>query len=81
MFLDAYSRLIMGWAICTYPSAASVLAALGKAIRLDPEHGPFGSVPLTLRPDNGLEFAAGSLAKAPVCLAAPWPRHPPTAHI
>jgi putative transposase len=64
MFLDAFSRLIMGWAICLYPSAASVLAALGKAIRVDPGRGPFGGVPSTIRPDNGLEFAADSLAKA-----------------
>jgi putative transposase len=59
MFLDAYGRLIMGWAIWTFPSAPSVLAALGKAIRLDPERGPFGGVPLTLRPDNGLEIRCG----------------------
>jgi putative transposase len=80
MFLDAYSRLIMGWAISTYPSAASVLAALGKAIRLDPERGPFGGVPRRLRPDNGLEFAAGSLAKVAGvlgCTLAPTPAYSP----
>ena len=64
LFLDAYSRLIMGWAITLYPSGASVLAALGKGIRLDPERGPFGGVPSVLRPDNGLEFAAGALSSA-----------------
>jgi putative transposase len=80
MFLDAYSRLIMGWAICRYPSAASVLAALGKAIRLDPERGPFGGVPSTLRPDNGLEFAAGSLARVSGvlgCTLVPTPAYSP----
>lgn len=80
MFLDAYSRLIMGWAISTYPSAASVLAALGKAIRVDPERGPFGGVPGTLRPDNGLEFAAASLAKVAGvigCTLAPTPAYSP----
>jgi putative transposase len=30
LFLDAFSRLIMGWAIALYPSAATVLAALGR---------------------------------------------------
>ena len=63
-FLDAFSRLIMGWAIALYPSAATVLAALGKGIRVDPERGPFGGVPSVLRWDNGLEFAANSLTKA-----------------
>jgi putative transposase len=70
LFLDAYSRLIMGWAISLYPSAATVLAALGKAIRVDAERGPFGGVPSVLRWDNGLEFAAGSLTAAAGVLAA-----------
>ncbi len=70
MFLDAYSRLIMGWAISIYPSAATVLAALGKGIRVDPERGPFGGVPSVLRVDNGLEFAADSLAAATGVLGA-----------
>jgi putative transposase len=70
LFLDAYSRLIMGWAISLRPSAATVLAALGKAIRLDPERGPFGGVPSVLRWDNGLEFAADALASAAGVLGA-----------
>lgn len=64
LFLDAFSRLIMGWAIALSPSAATVLAALGKSVRIDCERGPFGGVPSVLRWDNGLEFAAGALAKA-----------------
>ena len=64
LFLDAFSRLIMGWAIALYPSAATVLAALGKGIRVDPDRGPFGGVPSVLRWDNGLEFAANSLTRA-----------------
>jgi putative transposase len=70
LFLDAYSRLIMGWAISIYPSAATVLAALGKGIRVDSERGPFGGVPSMLRWDNGLEFAAGSHATAAGVLGA-----------
>jgi putative transposase len=81
MFLDAYSRLIMGWAICTYPSAPSVLGALGKAIRLDPERGPFGRVPLTLRPDNGLEIRCGLARQGRRCVLgctlAPTPAYSP----
>lgn len=68
LFLDAFSRLIMGWSIALCPSAATVLAALGKGIRLDPERGPFGGIPSVLRWDNGLEFAAGSMTKAAATL-------------
>lgn len=64
LFLDTFSRLIMGWAIALSPSAATVLAALGKGIRVDPERGPFGGVPSILRWDNGLEFAAASIKQA-----------------
>lgn len=68
LFLDAFSRLIMGWAIAMSPSAATVLAALGKGIRLDPERGSFGGVPSVLRWDNGMEFAAASIKQAAAVL-------------
>ncbi|MDP9074667.1 MAG: Mu transposase C-terminal domain-containing protein [Actinomycetota bacterium] len=58
MFLDGFSRAVMGWAISDYPSSASVLAAFGDAVRVDDSRGPFGGLPATLRPDGGLEFAA-----------------------
>jgi putative transposase len=58
MFLDGFSRAVMGWAISDYPSSATVLAAFGDAIRVDDQRGPFGGLPSTLRPDGGLEFAA-----------------------
>jgi putative transposase len=80
LFLDAFSRLIMGWAIALSPSAATVLAALGKGIRLDPERGPFGGVPSVLRWDNGLEFAAASIkaaAGALGCAALPTAAYSP----
>ena len=64
LVLDASTRAIMGWAICDYPSSATVLAALGAAIRMDPEAGPFGGTPTILRPDRGLEFAAQAVARA-----------------
>jgi len=64
LFVDGYSRAIMGWAISDYPSSASVLAALGEAIRVDERWGPFGGVPATIRPDGGLEFAVVVLKRA-----------------
>jgi len=77
IFLDAYSRLIMGWAISLYPSAATVLAALGKAIRVDAERGPFGGVPSVLRWDGGLEFAAKALSSAAGVLGSAVRTAPP----
>lgn len=64
LFLDGYSRAVMGWAISDYPSSATVLAALGEAIRLDETRGPFAGLPTTLRPDRGLEFASEALEQA-----------------
>lgn len=58
VYQDAYSRLIMGWAISDHPSSASALAALGKAIARDPDRGPFGGVPRFIRFDNGKDFLA-----------------------
>ncbi len=79
-FLDGFSRAIMGWAISDRPSSATVLAALGEAIRVDSERGPFGGVPGTLRPDRGLEFAAEVVDRAcgilTVRLSPTLPYHP-----
>ena len=58
LFVDGFSRAVMGWAIAEHPSTASVLAALGEAIRVDPRRGPFGGAPAAVRADGGLEFAA-----------------------
>ena len=80
IFLDQYSRLIVGWALSLRPTAAEVLAALRMAVAADPERG-FGGVPTVLRWDGGLEFAAGAIGEAASalgCLAArtdaysPW---------
>ena len=54
----------MGWAIAGTPSEATVLAALGVAVRRDDERGPFAGVPHTIRPDGGLEFAAEIMSSA-----------------
>lgn len=67
LFLDAYSRLIMGWALSLHPHAGVVLAALRAGIVVDEDRGPFGGLPEALRPDNGLEFMATALRR---CTAA-----------
>jgi putative transposase len=63
LFLDCYSRLIMGWALSLHPNSATVLAALRRGLLIDPDRGPFGGVPVALVPDNGLEFATTALEK------------------
>jgi putative transposase len=68
LFLDDYSRVIMGWAISLQPSSAEVLAALRDAILVDPGRGPFGGLPGRLRWDHGLEFAAGAVEQAALAL-------------
>jgi len=81
LFVDGYSRAVMGWAISEYPSSASVLAALGEAVRVDARRGPFGGIPARLRPDRGLEFVAGALEQACGVLAIhldPAPPYSPT---
>jgi len=67
-FLDDYSRAIMGWAISLQPSSAEVLAALRDALLVQPARGPFGGVPVRLRWDRGLEFAAGAVEHAALAL-------------
>jgi putative transposase len=62
LFIDAYSRLLMGWALALAPSTATVLTALRMGLVVEPERDPFGGVPGALRPDRGLEFAAEALA-------------------
>src|SRR5450755_4738601 len=40
LFIDQFSRLIVGWAISLRPTQAEVLAALRMAVTADPERGP-----------------------------------------
>jgi putative transposase len=68
LFLDDFSRAIMGWAISLQPSSAEVLAALRAAILLDSDRDPFGGLPGRLRWDHGLEFAAGAVEQAALAL-------------
>lgn len=64
LFIDGFSRLIMGWALSLCPTSAVVLAALRRGIVVDPDRGPFGGLPAVLRPDNGLEFAATAIRRS-----------------
>jgi putative transposase len=68
LFEDQFSRLIVGWAISLRPTQAEVLAALRMAVTVDPERGEFGGVPVMLRWDGGLEFAANSIEQATLAL-------------
>src|SRR5262249_17427573 len=63
LFLDCYSRLIMGWALSLRPDGATVLAALRRGLVVDPDRGPFGGGPVSLVPDHGVEFAAAALER------------------
>ncbi len=81
LFVDDYSRAIMGWAISLQPTSAEVLAALRDALVVHHGRGPFGGVPQRLRWDHGLEFAAGAVGHAALSLgiepnpAAPYAPH------
>lgn len=63
-FIDAFSRVVCGWAISEIPSQESVFAALRVAILTEPPHGPFGGVPAAIRWDRGKEFLAGAVTAA-----------------
>jgi putative transposase len=80
LFIDQYSRLIVGWALSLRPTAAEVMAAMRMAVVGDPARG-FGGVPTVLRWDGGLEFAARAITDAATALGcfaertdayAPW---------
>ena len=70
VFLDAYSRAIMGWAVSLQPNAATVLAALEMSVLEHDERGPFAGVPAVLRWDNGLDWLADSVTQAATRLGA-----------
>jgi putative transposase len=70
----------MGWAISLRPTSATVPAAMRSAVLVDPELGPYGGVPTTLRWDRGLEFAADALSTAAGllgCRLSPTPPYSP----
>jgi len=75
LFLDDFSRAIMGRAISLQPSSAEVLAALRDAILIHPGRGPFGGIPSRLRWDHGLEFAAAAVEQAALALGIDGGHH------
>lgn len=77
LFVEAYSRLIMGWALSLVPTSAVVLAALRRGIVVDPARGPFGGLPEKLVPDNGLEFVAAALRRSCAALGVELAPTPP----
>lgn len=64
LFADSASRGVSGWAINLTPDRGTVLAALGNAVRANPDRGPFRGVPQTIRWDKGLEFNNQGLKEA-----------------
>jgi putative transposase len=77
LFVDGFSRLVMGWALSLVPTSAVVLAALRQGIVVDPDRGPFGGLPERLRPDNGLEFAAKAIERSCAALGVELDPAPP----
>jgi putative transposase len=75
LFVEAFSRLIMGWAVSLRPHSGVVLAAMRAGIVVDPARGPFGGLPEAVRPDNGLEFAAAAIRRSCAALGI---EHRPT---
>jgi putative transposase len=64
VFIDVKTRAVMGWSINIEKSSADVLMALRKAVRLEPEHGPFCGAPDVVIWDNGGEFLADAVTQA-----------------
>lgn len=64
IFVDTYSRAILGWAIAVTPSQESVLGALRTAISTDGLYGGIGGVPMAIRFDQGKEFLARAVRVA-----------------
>ena len=77
LFVDGFSRVMMGWALSLVPTSAVVLAALRQGIVVDPDRGPFGGLPERLRPDNGLEFAAKAIERSCAALGIELDPAPP----
>ena len=68
MFIDGYSRVIVGWAISLRPSTAEVLAALRDGMLVARPDSAVGGLPEKLRIDHGLEFCAETVRTAAAAL-------------
>ena len=63
LFVEAYSRVVPGWALSVTPHSGSILAAFGSAVAVS-EEKPWGGVPVRLRVDRGADFLCDALREA-----------------
>ena len=63
LFVEAYSRVVPGWAVSVRPHSGSILAAFGAAVTVNPAK-PWGGVPVRLRVDRGADFLSDALKEA-----------------
>jgi putative transposase len=63
LFVEAFSRVVPGWALSARPHSGSILAAFGVAATVT-EGKPWGGVPVRLRVDRGADFLCDALREA-----------------
>lgn len=68
IFIDDFTRVVTGYVVGYDATAASVIAGLHAAVRIDPDWGPFGGVPQTIVCDQGKDFLAQSVAEVALTL-------------
>jgi hypothetical protein len=63
LFVEAFSRVVPGWALSARPHSGSILAAFGAAATVT-DTKPWGGVPVRLRVDRGADFLCDALREA-----------------
>jgi putative transposase len=63
LFVEAFSRVVVGWALSVRPHSGSILAAFGSAVAVTPNK-PWGGVPVRLRVDRGADFLCDAVREA-----------------
>lgn len=63
LFVEAFSRVVPGWALSVRPHSGSILAAFGSAVAVTATK-PWGGVPVRLRVDRGADFLCDALREA-----------------
>ena len=63
LFVEAYSRVVAGWALSVTPHSGSILAAFGSAVAVSPAK-VWGGIPVRLRVDRGADFLCNALKEA-----------------
>jgi putative transposase len=77
LFIDTFSRMIMGLAVTIRPTQDDVLAAFGAAVVERPDIGAAGCVPEMVRIDRGMEFTADAVTDAGVMIGTQIVHTPP----